>query len=109
MISQGSFPAKNDGPLILGHEFVGTVELVGSEAKTFQIGAKVAVNPNNGCNNCDFCHRGTYHYCRKGGLNSTIGIFRNGGWTTHAIVPENQVLILSSFGDVNLFSLYFKT
>lgn len=89
---KGSFPAKNDSPLTLGHEFVGTIESVGGEATTFKIGTKVAVNPNNGCNNCDFCHRGTYHYCKKGGLNSTIGIFRNGGWATHAIVPDNQVL-----------------
>lgn len=91
---KGSFPAKNDSPLTLGHEFVGTIESVGDAVKTFKIGANVAVNPNSGCNNCDVCHRGTYHYCKKGGLNSTIGIFRNGGWATHAIVPENQVLIL---------------
>lgn len=74
---------------------------MGSDVKSFKIGANVAINPNSGCNNCDFCHRGTYHYCKKGGLNTTIGIFRNGGWATHAIVPENQVLI---FRDTNLFS-----
>lgn len=89
---KGSFPAKTDSPLILGHEFVGTVQAVGSEVKTFKIGDKVAVNPNNGCNKCNFCHRGTYHYCKEGGLNSTIGIFRNGGWATHASVHESQVL-----------------
>lgn len=90
-LSKGEFPAKSDSPLTLGHEFVGTVESVGSDVQQFTVGSKVAVNPNNGCNNCDLCHRGTYHYCEKGGLRSTIGIFRDGGWATHAIVPDSQV------------------
>jgi 2-desacetyl-2-hydroxyethyl bacteriochlorophyllide A dehydrogenase len=93
-ILDGAFPAKSDSPLTLGHEFVGTVESVGSDVHQFTVGSKVAVNPNNGCNNCDWCHRGTYHYCETGGLRSTIGIFRNGGWATHAIVPDSQVYLI---------------
>ncbi|KAJ6635069.1 D-arabinitol dehydrogenase 1 [Pseudolycoriella hygida] len=93
-ILNGSFPAKNDGPLILGHEFVGIIESMGNNVTSFKIGQKVAVNPHNGCDNCDFCHRGKYHFCEKGGLNNSLGIFRNGGWTTHAIVPENQVHLI---------------
>lgn len=34
---------------------------------------------------------GTYHFCNSGGINTTIGIYRDGGWATHAVVPETQV------------------
>ncbi|KAK0167273.1 hypothetical protein PV327_004695 [Microctonus hyperodae] len=90
-ILDGSFPAKNDGALTLGHEFSGTIEALGSEVTTFKTGEKVVVDPNSGCNKCSFCHGGSYHFCDNGGINNTIGIFRNGGWATHAIVPDTQV------------------
>ncbi|XP_015115847.1 D-arabinitol dehydrogenase 1 [Diachasma alloeum] len=90
-ILDGSFPAKKDGRLTLGHEFAGTIEALGSAVKIFKIGQKVAVDPNSGCNKCSYCHNGKYHFCENGGINHTIGIFRNGGWATHAVVPETQV------------------
>ncbi|XP_011301827.1 D-arabinitol dehydrogenase 1 [Fopius arisanus] len=93
-ILEGSFPAKKDGCLTLGHEFSGTIEALGGAVKTLKIGQKVAVDPNSGCNKCSFCHNGKYHFCENGGINNTIGIFRNGGWATHAVVPETQVHLL---------------
>lgn len=95
-ILDGSFPAKSDGNLTLGHEFSGVIEDVGSIVKGFKIGQSVAIDPNSGCNKCDFCHTGKYHFCDNGGINNTIGIFRNGGWSTHAVVPESQVYLLPS-------------
>lgn len=91
----GSFPCKKDEPLILGHEFVGTIDKLGSEVVIFKIGQRVAVDPNSGCNKCDHCHNANYHFCRAGGINNTIGIFRDGGWATHVVVPESQVYLLS--------------
>lgn len=93
-ILEGSFPCKKNGTLILGHEFVGTIDEVGSNVTVFKIGQRVAVDPNSGCNKCDHCHDANYHYCRLGGINSTIGIYRNGGWATHALVPETQVYLI---------------
>ncbi|XP_034942042.1 D-altritol 5-dehydrogenase-like [Chelonus insularis] len=90
-ILDGSFPAKKDGTLILGHEFSGTVEDIGDEVTEFKVGQKVVIDPNSGCNKCTSCHGGCYHFCTKGGINNTIGIFKNGGWATHAVVPETQV------------------
>ncbi|EZA51348.1 hypothetical protein DMN91_002032 [Ooceraea biroi] len=90
-ILEGSFPCKKDGFLTLGHEFVGTVDKLGSEVTGFKVGQRVAVDPNSGCNKCGHCHSANYHFCELGGINNTIGIYRNGGWATHAIVPETQV------------------
>lgn len=97
---QGSFPCKQDGFLTLGHEFVGTIDELGSEVISFKIGQRVAVDPNSGCNKCDHCHNANYQFCPSGGINNTIGIYRNGGWATHVVVPENQVQIK----DKNLFT-----
>ncbi|XP_014209736.1 D-arabinitol dehydrogenase 1 [Copidosoma floridanum] len=89
-ILEGSFPCKKTDALTLGHEFVGTVEAIGTSVKNFKVGQRVAVDPNNGCNLCNDCHSGCYHLCLAGGVNNTLGIFRNGGWSTHAVVSECQ-------------------
>ncbi|XP_011165237.1 sorbitol dehydrogenase [Solenopsis invicta] len=93
-ILEGSFPCKEDGPLTLGHEFVGTIDELGSEVTIFKIGQRVAVDPNRGCNICHHCHNANYHFCKHGGINNTIGIFKDGGWATHALVPETQVYLI---------------
>ncbi|XP_012263700.2 D-altritol 5-dehydrogenase-like [Athalia rosae] len=90
-IIDGSFPCKENGPLVMGHEFSGLVESIGSEVTAFSVGQRVVVNPNDGCNTCNHCHGGNYHYCPRGGIHNTIGIFRDGGWSSHAVVPETQV------------------
>ncbi|XP_046742927.1 D-altritol 5-dehydrogenase-like [Diprion similis] len=90
-IVEGSFPCKSDGPVTLGHEFSGVVQAIGSEVTVFSVGQRVAVDPNSGCNICTFCHGGDYHFCQSGGIHNTIGIYRNGGWASHCVVPESQV------------------
>jgi len=93
-ILKGEFPCKQDGNFTPGHEFVGIVQAIGPEVTTVKVGARVAVDPNSGCNKCNDCHGGNYHHCIIGGINNTIGIQRNGGWATHAVVPEEQVFLL---------------
>ncbi|KAG9430062.1 hypothetical protein HZU67_08343 [Apis mellifera carnica] len=93
-ILEGSFPCKKDGFLTLGHEFAGTVDAIGSSVKNFKVGQRVAVDPNSGCNTCNYCHDGSYQHCSAGGINSTIGIYKDGGFSTHAIVPESQVYLI---------------
>lgn len=45
----------------------------------------------SGCNVCKFCHSGNPHYCKEGGINNTIGIYRNGGWAEYVLAPDYQV------------------
>ncbi|CAG9767738.1 unnamed protein product [Ceutorhynchus assimilis] len=90
-IIAGEFPFSNKGTKILGHEFSGTVVDVGSSVKNIQKGDRVAVDPNEGCRCCDFCHSGNPHYCNIGGIQNTVGIHRDGGWATYAMVPTNLV------------------
>ncbi|XP_063242632.1 D-altritol 5-dehydrogenase-like [Bacillus rossius redtenbacheri] len=93
-VIEGSFPAKKTAPVTLGHEFSGVVQAVGSKVTSIKVGDRVAVDPNNGCNKCKVCHDGNYHFCETGGINNTIGLWRNGGWAEFCLAPESQVLKL---------------
>ena len=50
-------------PLVMGHEFAGTVVAAGSEAKELD-GARVAVNPLSGCGECRLCTSGFSNLCK---------------------------------------------
>ena len=52
---------------VLGHEFVGVVEEVGSEVGAFAPGDRVAVNCETFCGKCFFCRRGWVNNCVEGG------------------------------------------
>ncbi|XP_038219943.1 D-arabinitol dehydrogenase 1-like [Zerene cesonia] len=92
-IIQGEFPASKEKPLPLGHEFSGTIIEVGKKS-VFKVGQKVVVDPNCACNLCTFCRNGNYQYCLTAGINSTIGIFRDGGWAQYVKCPQDQVYAL---------------
>ena len=53
------------GPTILGHEYAGIVESVGTEADPALVGARVAVEPGIPCMQCEWCRTGHYNVCRK--------------------------------------------
>ncbi|MCX6133761.1 MAG: alcohol dehydrogenase catalytic domain-containing protein [Ignavibacteriales bacterium] len=79
---------KLRGPLVLGHEFAGTVEQVGDDAFTedltgLQPGMRVAVDPAQPCGLCELCLRGhpnlctSLHFC---------GLYPDGGCFCERIV-----------------------
>ncbi|CAH0761901.1 unnamed protein product [Diatraea saccharalis] len=92
-IIQGEFPASKERPLPLGHEFSGVVHQAG-KASIFKEGQKVVVDPNRACLLCDYCRKGNYQYCLTAGINSTVGIWRDGGWAQYCKVPQDQVYAL---------------
>ena len=58
------------GPLILGHEFAGTVEAVGPDAVDGRFaplapGTRVAVDPAQPCGRCEFCEQGHPNLCAR--------------------------------------------
>jgi (R,R)-butanediol dehydrogenase/meso-butanediol dehydrogenase/diacetyl reductase len=46
------------GPVVLGHEFIGVVEEVGSAVDRFTVGDRVAAGAGVWCGRCDWCRRG---------------------------------------------------
>lgn len=59
---------------VLGHEGIGIVEEIGSSVSTFSVGDQVLISCISACSKCDFCRRGMYSHCVKGGwvLGNTI-------------------------------------
>jgi L-iditol 2-dehydrogenase len=55
-------------PERVGHECAGTVVEVGREAIGLQVGQRVAVDPLIACGQCDQCHSGRRHTCRRQGF-----------------------------------------
>ncbi len=50
-------------PLILGHEFSGTVFDFGEQVKGFNKGDKVVAHPQGPCGECYYCREGLEHFC----------------------------------------------
>jgi D-arabinose 1-dehydrogenase-like Zn-dependent alcohol dehydrogenase len=76
-------------PVTLGHENVGEVAAIGPDATGVKIGDRRLVDPWMGCGECGVCKRGDEQLCTKPG---SIGVFRNGGYSTHLMVPHPRYL-----------------
>lgn len=73
-------------PLIVGHEFAGTIEA--SDNPRLALGAVVTVNPQIACGRCHYCGLGRPTLCDNRRL---MGGRINGGWTEYVCVPEQNV------------------
>jgi L-iditol 2-dehydrogenase len=71
-------------PLIMGHEFAGTVVEVGAQATGRAIGERLTVNPMVPDNTCVMCRRGAEHLCLN---RSLIGAHRPGAFAEYVAVP----------------------
>ncbi len=78
-------------PLVMGHEFSGTIEDVGPDVITLKAGDPVVVNPLIVCGRCDMCLRGASDVCRNRTL---IGMGRPGGFAELVTAPERAVFKL---------------
>lgn len=86
--------AANNGtllPLTPGHEIVGTVEAVGPEVTGLLTGQRKMVFPWIGCGTCPPCRDGNEHICA--GAQKAIGIFSDGGYASHVLVPDANYLL----------------
>jgi threonine dehydrogenase-like Zn-dependent dehydrogenase len=74
---------------VLGHEFVGVVEEVGSEVKRFQPGDRVVASFFTSCGVCAFCRKGWFNQCVDKGTFGHGEYFGNlgGGQSEYVVVP----------------------
>ncbi len=68
-------------PAILGHEVIGRIMALGSNAKGLKIGQRVGVGANSGsCMHCHQCMSGSHHLCPQ--VQPTI-VGHRGGFASH--------------------------
>lgn len=70
-------------PLVMGHEFAGTVGAVGRSVHGLRVGDHVTVDPNLYCNECFQCRRGTGQYCEHA---EAYGVSMYGGFAEQCVV-----------------------
>ena len=86
-------------PVILGHEFSGTVVKTGKDVMNLPLGAHVTVDPNIYCSECRYCRTGRKQLCTH---LEAVGVTRDGGFADYAYVPASQCFILND--DVSFLS-----
>lgn len=74
--------------IILGHEFVGTIEQSGARVAHFAPGTRVGVAPNMGCGHCEMCGRGLANMCPD---YSAFGIDRDGSHAEWVCIPAAAI------------------
>ncbi|MER7013786.1 alcohol dehydrogenase catalytic domain-containing protein [Saccharopolyspora sp. NPDC000359] len=78
-------------PLVLGHEFCGTITAVGSGVRGLSAGDRVAVEPHYRCGRCARCRAGEYNICAHFGF---AGLMGHGGLAEHATIPAYMAHVL---------------
>lgn len=84
-------------PIVLGHEFSGVVEAVGTNTSKIKAGDKVCCVPLKPCFDCPECQQGLYSLCKN---YTFIGSRRQGGNAEYISIPESTVYKLPDY--VNL-------
>ena len=82
----GAYPANY--PVIIGHEFSGTIKAVGEDVVNFKVGDRVTVDPNRVCHHCDYCHMGKEHLCTN---LSSMGVHINGADAEYCVMVESNI------------------
>lgn len=72
-------------PLVMGHEFSGTIREVGAGVTGWSAGDRVAVEPVYRCGECAPCRAGHYNICQKIGFH---GLMSDGGMARYTTVPD---------------------
>ncbi|HEY8191604.1 MAG TPA: L-threonine 3-dehydrogenase, partial [Alphaproteobacteria bacterium] len=78
-------------PMIVGHEYVGTIEKIGTEIKHLKKGQRVSGEGHVVCGHCRNCRAGKRHYCRN---TSGIGVNRQGSFAEFLSLPAENVFPL---------------
>ena len=98
-IYHGEYPSAK--PVILGHEFGGVIEEVGSNSK-FKVGQVVSVDPNIICGTCPDCVAERTAFCPD---LTALGVNINGGLAEYVLTPDSQIYPVKA--DLNPLHLAF--
>ena len=77
-------------PLVIGHEFVGTVEEAGPGVRDFRPGEVVSGEGHVVCGHCRNCLAGRRHLCRD---TQGVGVNRPGAFAEYLVLPMTNVWV----------------
>jgi len=76
-------------PVILGHEFVGTVHEVGKNVRGFEPGDRVTLATTLPCGSCRMCAKGLFNLCTD---KLPVGTWQDGAFAEFVEVPERGMV-----------------
>jgi L-idonate 5-dehydrogenase len=78
-------------PMVVGHEFVGIISYA-PENSALKVGQRVAVNPSQPCNHCEYCLQGKQNLCSTMRFmgSAQFDPHVNGGFSEYVVVSEQQ-------------------
>ena len=84
-------------PVVIGHEYVGIVEEIGSEVTTVKVGDRVSGEGHIVCGVCRNCRAGRRHLCRD---TQGVGVNRAGAFADYLVLPgQNAYQIPDEISD----------
>ena len=102
-IFDGDIKIPMKPPVIIGHEFAGTVDTVGEGVEGLAPGDRVtSETAASTCRTCRYCRTGQHNLCdnRRG-----IGYWINGAFAEYCVVPAEKVHILPQGVDITSAAL----
>lgn len=81
--------ARRTPPLVMGHEFCGTIAETGAEVRDWPVGARVVSNSLVPCGRCVRCRRGDTHLCAE---RQIFGMHRPGAFAEFVNVPARCLI-----------------
>lgn len=75
-------------PMVIGHEFVGTIVEVGANVHDFKLGMRVSGEGHVVCGSCRNCMAGRRHLCAA---SRGIGVNRAGAFAEYIVLPSANV------------------
>lgn len=90
-------------PLVIGHEFMGTIVEVGSHVEHLKVGDRVSAEGHLTCDVCTNCRVGKKHLC----LNTRgVGYHTQGVFAEYAALPAENIFKLPDFVDDEIASIF---
>ena len=80
--------SRSTPPVVLGHEYAGTIADSGNGVHDLTHGSRVGIDPNIACGTCYYCRRGNVNLCEN---LRALGVDIDGGMAEYCIVPAGQV------------------
>ncbi len=90
-------------PMHVGHEYVGTVEAIGSNVHDFKKGDLVSGEGHIVCGHCRNCLAGRRHLCMN---TQGVGVNRPGAFAEYLAIPQSNVWYCDPSIPTDIFSIF---
>ena len=87
-LEEAGLPIQVSSSRTPGGEVAGVISAVGEGVSEWHSGARVAIQSNLFCGECEFCQRGQESMCLKSQL---LGVDRDGGFAEKVLVPASSL------------------